>query len=128
MSEAHGNEAEGAAPGLRQQARALLDTWRDMADARMGIAALEVRRAGEALSLMLVLSTLAASVVSALWLLLVMLGVWGLTTLGWRVPTAIGIAVATNLALVTVLALRIRALARRLTFEHTRRALDRRQP
>ena len=75
MSEAHGNEAEGAAPGLRQQARALLDTWRDMADARMGIAALEVRRAGEALSLMLVLSTLAASVVSALWLLLVMLGV-----------------------------------------------------
>ncbi len=125
MADAGLGRAADATPGLRAQLLGLTDTWRAMMETRLGIFAIEARRAGTALALSFACAVVAACVLAATWLLGSIGAIWWAVERGGTAPAiAIGCALVVNLALVAIFACAARAAVRRIDFTHTRRALD----
>ncbi len=123
MADAGIGRASDATPGLRSQLLGLTDTWRAMMETRLGIFAIEARRAGAALALSFACAVVAACVLAATWLFGSIGAVWWAVERGAAPAVAIGCALVANLALVVVFACAARAAVRRIDFTHTRRAL-----
>lgn len=121
---AAGSGAAGGEPApLRERLQALTDTWRALTETRLGIFAIEARRAGRSLAGLIACAVAAACVAAATWLMLCIAGLWWAIDRGTEPAVAVGVAIVANVLFVVVLALIGRACTRHIRFEHTRRAL-----
>lgn len=118
------NDAPGnAGPGIGQEAGELLRELQGVAHDYFTLAALETKRAGQSLVIMLAAGVMMAILAVSAWLGLVTAGVFGLVAAGLAAGWAILLAVLANVALAGALYLLIRYKRRYLAFPATLRNL-----
>lgn len=108
-------------PGLPQTARSLWQDCRGLIHDHFRLAALETRRAGESLVVMIVAGVMVAVLVSGAWLGLMAVAVLWLIQHGMGADNAILLAVAGNLLAALLGCGAIRHQSRALLFSATRR-------
>lgn len=121
----HGRSAQNAAtgPGLMEGAGSLLRELQGVAHDYIVLAALETKRAGMSLVIMLAAGVMMAILLVSAWLGLVTAGVFGLMAAGLAAGFAILVAVLANLLLAAALYLVIRYKRHDLAFPATVRNL-----
>ncbi len=110
-------DGTGADPDVRGVLAAIGTVVRD----GLTLAALEARRAGVGLAVMVALGVAAGLLLVTVWLLLVAAAVLGLGRAGVPAPLALLAVAALNLAMAGLLAFVVVRLSRRLLFNATRR-------
>ncbi len=124
MSAAAPGESDDAQFSVRSQLRALADTWRALADVRLGIFAVETRRAGTAFATVLACAVAAACVLAASWVLVVGYALWWAIARGTEPVVAVGGALLVNVVVAMLLVSTARSASHRIGFAHTRQALQ----
>ncbi len=112
-----------AASTVTTQVEQLWATWRELATTRLRIAALELRTAGNGLSLMLAMAVAAGGVLTATWLFALSLLLYWSVQYGfdWRIAGAV--LIACNLVGAYMLVKAIRARSACLLFNTLRSSL-----
>lgn len=119
----HGTAADASAVPLGARLQALTDTWRALTETRLGIFAIEARRAGRSVALMLACAIGAACVAAGTWWMLCIAAVWWAVERGAEPGIAVACALLANVVFIFVLALLAKRYGTRIRFDHTRRAL-----
>jgi len=117
-------DAPASDSGVLGDARSLWQELLELSHDRFRLAALETRRAGERLVVMIMVAAMIAVLLSAAWLGLMAAAVAGLVEYGVVLSSAILLAVAANLLLVLILCGVIRRNSRYLQFPATLRSLQ----
>lgn len=115
--------APGPGPGLMEGAGALIRELQGVAHDYVVLAALETRRAGQSLVIMMAAGVMMAILLVSAWLGLVAAGVFGLVAMGLAPGLAILVAVLANLLFAAGLFAVIRYKRRDLSFPATVRNL-----
>lgn len=118
-----GSERSPTEPGILEGAGSLLREMRGIAHDYMSLVALETKRAGQSLMIMMAAAVMIAILLVSAWLGLVAAGVFGMTAAGMAPGWAILVAVIANLLVAAGLYFLIRHKRQDLAFPATIRNL-----